>query len=152
MKQRIRINERHLNQIVSESVKKVLNESVDNNLEQYLKRLINAAKMLKKISGKSSTDEPQDTLSSRVWNFVNAFDDLLVEYGLSDYQNSMLHTENMSVNENDDEKNTGNSFYGDELAYKQHLSQMFKKRGESPESQQDLMKSSMKHLRDGWRF
>lgn len=98
-KQSVRINENQLRRIVTESVKKVLNESVDNNLEQYLKRLINAAKMLKKISGKSSTDEPQDTLSSRVWNFVNAFDDLLVEYGLSDYQNSMLHTENMSVNE-----------------------------------------------------
>ena len=100
MKKTIRLTESDLYRIVNESAKRILkegglmvnygtdNESLEKKwlvYERLVHKIIEAKDDLKRITGNQNVDTPSyQTKDEMLWNFANALDDVLAEYGLED--------------------------------------------------------------------
>ena len=109
MKKLVRLTEGDLHRIVRESVKKTLKEGglrvnygADNDglekkwlaYERLVHKIIEAKEDLKRITSVQNYDTPYyQEKDEMLWNFANALDEVLAEYGLEDGFDS---TENMT--------------------------------------------------------
>lgn len=101
MKQRVKINESQLKNIVTESVKRILKEiytpkkrtfrfddTPQGNYDKMVRyegmigTLDDILNKMIKLSGKSSTMDPQDSIDTKVWNLAHEIKSLIERYGL----------------------------------------------------------------------